>query len=96
MKAKRSRAKAAQTVVMSAQEMWRFKRANQRADLEAVRQGAEAVARAADEEGGPSLSLVPATERDEVWPTDLLPGQAVPFDGVPLEDSRKRLAGWSA
>jgi hypothetical protein len=57
----------------------------------------EAVAAAADEEGGPSLSLVPATERGEVWPTDLLPpAAATPFDGIPLEDSRKRLAGWSA
>ena len=110
----------------------------------------EAVARAADEEGGPSLSLVPAADRAEVWPTDLLPpagarraaeqgagreaartagrrvakrtrstsrddgpvteliipaspassGEpapaATPFDGVALEDSRKRLAGWSA
>ena len=77
----------------------------------------EAVAQAADEEGGPSLSLVPQTERGEVWPTDLLPPAApdgetteeaacsgepptpipaTPFDGIPLEDSRKRLAGWSA
>jgi hypothetical protein len=69
----------------------------------------EAVGKAADEEGGPSLSLVPATERNEVWPTDLLapstpepasdaepPVSATPFDGIPLEDSRKRLAGWSA
>ena len=89
----------------------------------------EAVGRAADEEGGPRLSLVPATERGEVWPTDLLPPApespvpqppvpqpsadadppasdaapagdppvaAMPFDGVALEDSRKRLAGWSA
>lgn len=77
----------------------------------------EAIVEAADEAGGPSLSLVPATERNEVWPTDLLPPaapepsgagepgaeppadpavQAMPFDGVPLEDSRKRLAGWSA
>jgi hypothetical protein len=65
--------------------------------------------------------MVPATERQEVWPTDLLPpasaGEpaappagaapgaeaaatppvaAMPFDGVELEDSRKRLAGWSA
>jgi hypothetical protein len=73
-----------------------------------------AVAKAADEEGGPRLSLVPPPERGEVWPTDLLPPQAsgpaaagadipagppvpaTPFDGVPLEDSRKRLAGWSA
>jgi hypothetical protein len=116
-----------------------------------------AVAEAADEEGGPRLSLVPATERSEVWPTDLLPPaearrvaeqragreaartagrrgaertrstspddgpvtepippeaapasgedpeapaeppvSATPFDGVPLEESRKRLAGWSA
>jgi hypothetical protein len=99
----------------------------------------EAVAKAADEEGGPRLSLVPAADRDIAWPTDLLPergaqrssapvagghadgrptgreadpidvtGQwsgddadapppaATPFDGIPLEDSRKRLAGWSA
>jgi hypothetical protein len=72
-----------------------------------------AVAEAADEEGGPSLSLVPATERNEVWPTDLLapagaepppdseaPAEpqlsATPFDDIPLEESRKRLAGWSA
>lgn len=64
------------------------------------------VAEAADEEGGPSLSLVPKPERDEVWPTDLLPPAepdpaappvaAMPFDGVELEDSRKRWAGWSA
>ena len=59
------------------------------------------VGKAADEEGGPSLSLVPATERGDVWPTDLLPPAepaegATPFDGVALEDSRKRLAGWSA
>lgn len=73
----------------------------------------DAVGRAADEEGGPSLSLVPTRERNEVWPTDLLPPAgaeadagaaepgtaplpATPFDGIPLEDSRKRLAGWSA
>jgi hypothetical protein len=73
----------------------------------------EAVAKAADEEGGPSLSLVPTTERNEVWPTDLFPPPAAqppqdaeapaeppvpatPFDGVELDDSRKRLAGWSA
>ena len=66
----------------------------------------KAVAQAADEEGGPSLSLVPRTEREEVWPTDLLPPAepdpaeppvaATPFDGVELEDSRKRWAGWSA
>lgn len=56
---------------------------------------------AADEGGGPALTLVPAAERGEVFPTDLLPPAgppvaAVPFDGVELEDSRKRLAGWSA
>ena len=87
----------------------------------------EAVAQAADEEGGPRLSLVPVTDRDIAWPTDLLPpgpppaclgegdhaqhgggGQsdaadppqlpieAMPFDGIPLESSRNRLAGWSA
>jgi hypothetical protein len=74
----------------------------------------DAVGQAADEEGGPSLSMVPTTERNEAWPTDLLPPAApeapvegepaageppvpaTPFDGVALEDSRKRLAGWSA
>lgn len=77
----------------------------------------DAVVDAADEGGGPSLSLVPASERGEVWPTDLLPPAAPepsgagepggaaaagppvparPFDGIPLDDSRKRLAGWSA
>jgi hypothetical protein len=66
----------------------------------------EAVADAADEEGGPRLSLVPVPEQDIAWPTDLLPPgepepgsarvEAMPFDGVDLPDSRKRLAGWSA
>lgn len=65
----------------------------------------DAIGEAADEEGGPRLSLVPQPERGEVWPTDLLPpampespeeAAATPFDGVELEDSRKRLAGWSA
>lgn len=67
----------------------------------------EAAVAAADEEGGPRLSLVPATHREEAWPTDLLPPAdlgampapataAEPFDGVALSDSRKRLAGWSA
>lgn len=71
----------------------------------------EAIDEAADEEGGPRLSLVPQPERNIAWPTDLLPSAedrareasgetpsvaADPFDGTPLEDSRKRLAGWSA
>jgi hypothetical protein len=66
----------------------------------------KAVAEAADEEGGPRLSLVPLVDQNDAWPTDLLaadaapgdfvPALAEPFDGVPLEDSRKRLAGWSA
>ncbi len=96
-----------------------------------------AIADAADEGGGPALSLVPLPDQNKAWPTDLLaasdtlpldggglgggdggaahdidhhptpapPHQgegnrqslpAIPFDGVPLEDSRKRLAGWSA
>ena len=84
---------------------------------EAATKKFEALAEAADEEGGPGLTLVPRTERNEVWPTDLLPPAAaepssagepgaegpadppvaaMPFDGVELEDSRKRLAGWSA
>jgi hypothetical protein len=79
----------------------------------------KAVAEIAAEEGGPRLSLVPAQDQDEPWPTDLLPPSkalpldggglgvggdenpaphvpAMPFDGVELPDSRKRLAGWSA
>ncbi len=75
----------------------------------------EDVADAADEVGGPRLSLVPLPGQNIAWPTDLLPpipprnGEgdhledgggvelaATPFDGIPLEDSRKRLAGWSA
>jgi hypothetical protein len=65
-----------------------------------------AVAKAADEVGGPRLSLVPLPEQDIAWPTDLLPPAdtssgdsavtATPFDGIPLESSRNRLAGWSA
>jgi hypothetical protein len=71
------------------------------------------VAEAADEVGGPRLSLVPLPEQNIAWPTDLLtpageaavggsaepnrtPVEATPFDGIPLESSRKRLAGWSA
>ena len=69
------------------------------------------IARRADEAGGPRLSLVPPPEQNIAWPTDLLPPvgdapddpagdapppAAQPFDGIPLEDSRKRLAGWSA
>ena len=38
----------------------------------------DAVAEAADEAGGPSLSLVPRTDRREVWPTDLLPPRRWP------------------
>ncbi len=74
----------------------------------------KAVAKSADEGGGPRLSLVPVPEQHDAWPTDLLapaaapsdeaatgeqpvvPVPARPFDGVPLEDSRNRLAGWSA
>jgi hypothetical protein len=66
------------------------------------------VAKVTDESGGPRLSLVPAVDQDIAWPTDLLAPQvqetaageaaieATPFDGIPLEDSRKRLAGWCA
>ncbi len=70
----------------------------------------EEVAEAADEVGGPRLSLVPLPEQNAAWPTDLLPPAAepgdespdqppiaaTPFDGIPLESSRKRLAGWCA
>jgi hypothetical protein len=72
-------------------------------DWVAATKRVKAVVGAADEEGGPGLSLVPPTERNEVWPTDLLPAggaptaeTAVPFDGLALPDSRKRNAGWSA
>ncbi len=69
----------------------------------------EAVADAADERGGPRLSMVPVADQNDAWPTDLLPPAvassdeanlpavtAMPFDGIDLPDSRKRLAGWSA
>lgn len=102
----------------------------------------DGVAKAADEVGGPRLSLVPLPKQNVAWPTDLLPptpppaclgrsgpqgsGEdastecsrregdrprasgdgggadgtspvtATPFDGIPLESSRKRLAGWCA
>lgn len=81
-------------------------------DWSAATDRMSAVGEAADEEGGPRLSMVPGTERAVAWPTDLLapaetsradaedpaepPVPATPFDGIPLEDSRKRLAGWSA
>ena len=66
----------------------------------------EGVQKAADERGGPSLSLVPVEDQNIAWPTDLLapavqaegsePVAPMPFDGVELDSSRKRLAGWSA
>lgn len=68
----------------------------------------ESVAEAADERGGPRLSMVPVGDQEVAWPTDLLaaPGKcdgdgdgdsaATPFDGVDLPVSRNRLAGWSA
>jgi hypothetical protein len=83
----------------------------------AARKRFDEVAEAADEVGGPRLSLVPLPEQNIAWPTDLLPPSpprngegdhpkdgggaepaiaATPFDGIQLEDSRKRLAGWSA
>jgi hypothetical protein len=87
----------------------------------AARKRFDEVAEAADEVGGPRLSLVPLPEQDIAWPTDLLPPNpppaslgegdraehgggaeaatpvpATPFDGIPLPDTRKRLAGWSA
>ena len=72
----------------------------------ASRRRVEDMREAADERGGPSLSLVPVEDQNIAWPTDLLapavqpegsePVEAMPFDGVELPDSRKRLAGWSA
>jgi hypothetical protein len=74
----------------------------------AAKDRSQAVAVAADETGGPRLSLVPVPDQNIAWPTDLLapaapadlqgeqPVPAEPFDGVPLPESRKRLAGWSA
>ena len=67
----------------------------------------EEVREAADEGGGPRLSLVPIPDQQSAWPTDLLaPAEPaadgapvaapMPFDGVELPASRKRLAGWSA
>src|SRR5438105_15443067 len=82
-------------------------------DWSNARKKLEEVGEAADEVGGPRLSLVPLPQQNVAWPTDLLPpaaqagdnaitdaGQplieATPFDGIPLESSRNRLAGWSA
>jgi hypothetical protein len=76
----------------------------------AATQRQEAVVEVADEEGGPTVSLVVTPDRPSPFPTDLLPPAAAndtlgddanpivaePFDGVALPDSRKRLAGWSA
>ena len=79
-------------------------------DWSNARKKLENVGAAADEVGGPRLSLVPLPEQNEAWPTDLLapaaepgddastalaepPIDATPFDGIPLESSRKRLAG---
>jgi hypothetical protein len=65
----------------------------------------EKTADAADERGGPRMSLVPAVDQNDAWPTDLLPApgaaddetsSATPFDGIPLESTRNRDAGWSA
>jgi len=72
-----------------------------------ARSNIDKVTETADEVGGPRLSLVPLPEQNIAWPTDLLPPaeatsadeppiEASPFDGIPLESSRKRLAGWSA
>jgi hypothetical protein len=73
---------------------------------EAATKRVEGTPKAADERGGPSLSLVPVEEQNTAWPTDLLapavepegsePVAAMAFDGVELDNSRKRLAGWSA
>jgi len=87
-------------------------RSNREMSVEAFEQWCEAskrvenVQKAADERGGPSLSLVPVVDQNIAWPTDLLapavqaddaePVKAMPFDGVELDESRKRLAGWSA
>jgi hypothetical protein len=70
----------------------------------AARKRVQAVQEAADERGGPSLSLVPVEEQNVAWPTDLItepeegaePVKATPFDGVELPESRKRVAAWSA
>lgn len=68
----------------------------------------EGVWQATDECGGPALSLVPLVEQEDAWPTDLLAPanapdgaegsvvEAMPFDGMPLNDSYRRQAGWSA
>lgn len=76
-------------------------------DWEKATKKFEKMAETAGEGGGPSLSLVPTQEQNIAWPTDLLPAadaaahdepaaEAMPFDGIPLADSKRRLAGWSA
>lgn len=42
-------------------------------DWSAAKRREAAIAEAADEAGGPRLSLVPLPEQNEAWPTDLLP-----------------------
>jgi len=42
----------------------------------------ESVQKAADERGGPSLSLVPVEEQEIAWPTDLLAPATAAEDGV--------------
>jgi hypothetical protein len=53
------------------------------------------------QEAWPTDLLAPPSDKGAAAPTDdtapdQLPLPATPFDGVPLEDSRNRLAGWSA
>ena len=45
------------------------------------------VATLSDERGGPSLSLVPAIEQNEAWPTDLLPPKEFGSSGDSSADS---------
>jgi hypothetical protein len=49
----------------------------------AARKRVAATLEAADERGGPSLSLVPIVDQDEPWPTDLLPAQVREEDAAP-------------
>jgi hypothetical protein len=51
-------------------------------DWSAANKKFDAVAEAADEVGGPRLSLVPLPDQNIAWPTDLLPpSEALPIDG---------------
>ena len=53
----------------------------------AARARTAAVADNSEEEGGPSLSLVPIPDQQDAWPTDLLAPAPMPSDDPPSDDT---------